>query len=139
MTDTIQELRVRKAALLEELELIEQFLVLHERLFPQSGGRNVSGSPPDASGARGPRKNEPQEVADRAEALIKAHGRPVQRGDLVKMIEDSGLIIHSKDKNKYIGTVLWRQRHRFVNIEDEGYWLVGMEYESSLNQLRLDS
>ena len=138
MIDTIQELQVRKTALLEELELIEQYLTLHERLFPQSAVRNVS-SPTDAPAVRGPRKNDPQEVADRAEALIKAHGRPVQRGDLVKMIEDSGLTIHSKDKNKYIGTVLWRQRDRFVNIEDEGYWLIGMNYESGLNQLRLDS
>jgi len=38
-------------------------------------------------------------------------------------VEKRGIEIPSTDKQRYLGTILWRHRDRFVNIEGKGYWL----------------
>lgn len=138
--DDIQELRARKARLIAELDLIDQYLALRAKLFPATGGENVSG-PTRADVPRPARsqRNDPTEVAKRAEALIREHGKPLQRGELVRRIEASGMPLHTGDKGKYIGTILWRQRDKFVNVEGQGYWIVGLPVESAPMELILDS
>lgn len=131
MANEIQELRERKARLMAEIELIDQYLRLHGKLFPSSSGENKSDTKsPHSNGADNSQRNDPRAVAERANQVLRQHGRPMQRGDLVRAIEDSGLEIFSKDKNKYIGTVLWRHRDTFVNIEDRGYWIRGLNIET---------
>lgn len=128
--DDIQELRERKARLTAELELIDQYLALRAKLFPATANENVS-SPARTHAARSTKaqKNDPSEVAKRAEELIRAHGKPLQRGELVRRIEASGMPLHTGDKGKYIGTILWRQRDKFVNVEGHGYWIAGLPVE----------
>ena len=63
--------------------------------------------------------------------MIRELGKPVQRGEMVERIEAKGVKIWSDDKPRYIGTVLWRDKDRFVNIEGEGYWLKGLKQTHS--------
>lgn len=136
MDDAIKKATARRAKLAEELALVEQFISLHERLF----GENVSETPvmddtesgaveasADDNPATVKRRNNPKAVADRAAEIISKAGKPIQRGDLIRRIEESGMPIHSVDKGKYIGTIMWRESARFENVEGEGYWLVGLE------------
>ena len=51
----------------------------------------------------------------------------MMRGELADAIEAGGVKMPSKDKPRYLGTVLWRERERFVNLEGHGYWLVGLD------------
>ena len=139
MSKVIQELRERKARLLEELDMIDQFLKLHQKLFPGNDSRNKS--EPETRrepGLSEGEKNDPAAVAARAERVIREHGKPIQRGDLVRKIEESGLPIYSKDKNKYLGTILWRNRDTFVNVEGHGYWIRGLDIEVPPGEQRFD-
>jgi hypothetical protein len=60
--------------------------------------------------------------------VIRAAGRPLTRSDLVKGLEERGLTLDSKDKPRYVGTILWRLRDQFENLEGHGYWLKGEPY-----------
>lgn len=139
MSQVVQELRERKAKLIEELDMIDQYLKLHQKLFPSAAPANKSGpETPDDAKETDAAKNDPREVAARVVAILREHGKPIQRGELVRKIEESGLPIHSKDKNKYLGTVLWRNRDTFVNIEGHGYWIKGMNVDVPPAGLSLD-
>jgi hypothetical protein len=140
MADTIQELRERKAKLIEELNLIDQYLKLHERLFPRESGGNKSrlAGVNVQPRSEGEEKNDPRVVADRAEEVIRAQGRPLQRGEIVRYIMESGLPLYTKDKGKYLGTILWRHRDRFVNIPELGYWIKGLPIEAPPSELPLN-
>lgn len=122
MADTYQEALTRRAALKSELALVEQFIELHGKLF---GARQESRAQPPSSEEAGDseKRNDPRAIADAAAAVLARSERPMQRGKLIEAVEKAGIVIHSGDKNKYIGTVLWRNRHRFTNIEGQGYWL----------------
>ena len=138
--DDIQDLQARKARLTAELEMIDQYLALHAKLFPSAKLANVSGPVRiHVERPTRPQKNDPAEVAKRAEELIRAHGKPIQRGELVRRIEASGMPLHTNDKGKYIGTILWRQRNKFVNVEGQGYWIVGLPVESTQMDFTPDS
>jgi hypothetical protein len=80
------------------------------------------------------RRNNPKAVADRAAEIISKAGHPIQRGELIRRIEESGMPIHSVDKGKYIGTIMWRENERFENLDGEGYWLVGLKRASDESQ-----
>jgi hypothetical protein len=61
--------------------------------------------------------------ADIAEQVLIKHGAPMNRYRLVEAIEREGHPIPSSDKARYVGTILWRHKDRFVNLPDFGYWL----------------
>lgn len=53
--------------------------------------------------------------------LIVSEGRPMNRGDLVRRLEELGYIIDGADKAKVLGTNIWRSG-AFVHLEGRGYW-----------------
>jgi hypothetical protein len=63
----------------------------------------------------------PAEVIDSAKAVIREVGRPLTRSQLVKLLTDRGLNLPGKDKNKNLGTIIWRSK-QFENIDGVGYW-----------------
>lgn len=126
MTDKIDELSKRRDKLLEELELITQYLKLHAKLFPDEpveSAKNGAGTfelvltPPDRK-----KGNDPAALARRLQLILQQSPAPLKRGELLKRLEDSGMLIVSKSKAKYLGTLLWRNSDTFVNIEGKGYW-----------------
>jgi hypothetical protein len=57
------------------------------------------------------------------ERLIRETGRPMTRGEIVSAFERRDVDIPAKDKARYLGTIAWRHKGTFVNIEGRGYWL----------------
>ena len=65
----------------------------------------------------------PHEIADQAARLIEAAGRPLTRSQIVEKLRENGVQLAGTDINKNVGTILWRQKGRFVNLRKLGYWL----------------
>jgi hypothetical protein len=134
--DAVAKALKRKRELQAELVEIEQFLKLHRRF---------SGAPADAyreniadTNIQGTidhdafvsvfyphlkQRGRPADFADLAEDILRRAERPMRRGELVQEIEARGTKIPSADKQRYIGTILWRSPERFINLESFGYWL----------------
>lgn len=133
MDETLSKALKRKEELEKELVQVQQFIDLYRALFGEDSGENSAAdsttdatkSPEEAPQKRR-RRGKPAEIADAAERVIRSLNRPVQRGELVSRIEQEGIEIHSDDKPRYIGTILWRQSERFANVEGRGYWLAGV-------------
>lgn len=64
------------------------------------------------------------EVITRSKQILKASGRPLERGDLLREIEASGFIIQASNPARFIGRTLW-ESEEFIHIPKEGYWLKG--------------
>ena len=41
------------------------------------------------------------------------------------MFEARDVEIPATDKARYVGTIMWRNKSKFLNIEGRGYWLRG--------------
>lgn len=65
----------------------------------------------------------PHEIADQAARLIEEAGRPLTRSQIVDKLRENGVHLVGNDINKNVGTILWRQKGRFVNLPKLGYWL----------------
>lgn len=65
----------------------------------------------------------PHEIADQAARLIEEAGRPLTRSQVVEKLKERGVQLVGTDINKNVGTILWRQKGRFVNLPKLGYWL----------------
>jgi hypothetical protein len=139
MATAVQNALKRKKELLRELAEIDSFLAMHERFstwavvtlpeegaleagFPslkaQSGDLRVQ-----SSNVGGKRRGRPAEFVVLMQQILKDTGQPMQRAQLVSAVEKMGIIIPSDDKERYLGTILWRNRDKFVNIPGAGYRL----------------
>ena len=124
--DVLDEARARRDALMIELQELEQFVSLYTKLFaPRDNGSRASEiaahTTTVGNNVRIKRRNDPQQIADMAANAIILAKRPLQRGELVDLIERRGVQIYSEDKPRYIGTILWRNADRFENVEGKGY------------------
>ncbi|MBV8473626.1 MAG: hypothetical protein JO234_09440 [Hyphomicrobiales bacterium] len=77
------------------------------------------------SGARRRGNTAPSELVKLMERIISDVGRPMTRGELVEAIERRDIEIPAQDKSRYIGTLAWRHKGTFINVEGRGYWLRG--------------
>jgi len=68
-------------------------------------------------------RGRPADFAEIMEVILKEIGRPLHRGELVEEVERRGHMIPSRDKPRYLGTILWRREDKFVSVENRGYWL----------------
>ena len=57
------------------------------------------------------------------ERVIRERGEPLTRGQIVEALEMRDVVIPAVDKSRYIGTLAWRHKSIFVNIDGRGYWL----------------
>lgn len=141
----LKEATARLEALKIEIAELEQYIALHNKLFSDARERVSRPAFQDDTPERaaGPRivirrRNNPAQMADLAAEAILEAGKPMLRGELVDWIEARGVQIHSDDKPRYIGTILWRNDDRFENIEGRGYWLKGRpipdDFESLLGR-----
>jgi hypothetical protein len=73
-----------------------------------SGGRHVNPS----------RK----EVGELARGFMIDKGAPMTRGEILARLSDIGKPVLSQDPNQNIGTMMWRLRDEFINVEGRGYW-----------------
>lgn len=65
----------------------------------------------------------PAQTAELMERIIREIGRPLTRGEIVEAFERRDVLIPFEDKARYIGTIAWRHKGLFINIDGRGYWL----------------
>lgn len=69
----------------------------------------------------------PRDMALAIKGVILEAGRPMKRGEIVQELEKTGVPVTGKDKNKNIGTIIWRHPELFVRVGDFGYWVKGLD------------
>lgn len=87
----------------------EQNVDVHKRDVPVSGELNT----PRAGAGY---------IAGEARIAILGHGRPMTRSQIVASLEARGISVGGVDKQRNMGTIMWRFRDKFVNIPHQGYW-----------------
>jgi hypothetical protein len=123
MDDLLQKAYQRRDELRAALTAVENFIKSYSSVA--SGADH-----PDLFGAAG-KEAQTQSRADQREAVRAAieaaekfildEGRPLTRGDLVRRLESAGHVLDGADKNKVLGTNLWRSG-KFLNLKGAGYW-----------------
>lgn len=78
------------------------------------------------------RRGQPSDFANMMARVISDMGRPLNRSELVAALEERDVEIPSGDKERYLGTILWRHRDRFTNFPRVGYWLAGRPWGNYL-------
>ena len=138
--DSVYNKALKKKRELEKaLEEVNSFLRMYEQLSETKEEQTVSGfansEPVDKkSNQEGNRRRQlkPAEIADIAERVIRENGRPMQRGELVAALEARDVDLPSQDKPRYVGTILWREADRFVNLTGRGYVMKDMADETDV-------
>jgi hypothetical protein len=67
----------------------------------------------------------PTEIVGTMERMIREVGRPMTRGEIVEAFARRDIEIPAQDKSRYVGTLAWRHKSKFINVEGRGYWLRG--------------
>jgi hypothetical protein len=68
----------------------------------------------------------PKAVARFSETILREASQPLTRGQIASELEVRGVELKGGDREtraRYVGTILWRYRNVFENIEGKGYWL----------------
>jgi hypothetical protein len=63
----------------------------------------------------------PEKIASIAHEILIEAKSPLKRGEIVSRLEERGVPMPWADRNKNVGTILWRHPHLFKQIEGEGY------------------
>ncbi len=126
MTEVVEKAKERLAAIEAEAEKLRTFLRMYADLSGVDIGDIVSGAgvpsneADDESGTASP-----SEIVEQAKVLMREQSRPLSRSMLVKLLTEKGLKLPGTDKNKNVGTVIWRSK-QFDNIAGLGYWPKGV-------------
>ena len=142
MASAIDNARRRLAELEKEIEEIQKFIELHERYLKLSTdsdaaddneivSSDISQKQRKSRKTRMPTTN----LVDMIERIIREANHPLTRGELVEMLEARDVELPAADKPRYVGTIMWRNKSKFINIEGHGYWLRGMPWPNLLNQI----
>lgn len=126
--EVLRDLRARKRLLEEQIRDIDKLIRTLERVSP-----TLTVQPslfPDSNTAheeivishRERGELPPTEIAKLARQVLLESGQPMKRGELVRALEARGIPLLGKDKNKNLGTIMWRHGDMFVSIEKLGYW-----------------
>lgn len=127
MSDAYYNALKRKRELQEELAKVETFLELFPTFSRPKTEQIVSSDVDSSVGNLGEnprtdrRRIKPAELADIVERVIREKDHPMTRGEIVEALEQRDVILPAKDKARYVGTILWREGERFVNVPKKGY------------------
>lgn len=153
MDDVLAKALRKKRILEDELEELVRFIATYRRLSgtnteneepfePVDSENKSADSPPTVRKRHG----RPEQFARIMEGVLKDVGRPLNRNAMVAEIELRGVEIPSADKPRYVGTILWRERSKFIHIVDHGYWLkyrdlpeIGYQYDTYPKQWLADA
>jgi hypothetical protein len=124
-----RELQRRLAEIEQFLALYEYFSNINQTLTEMAASvenwEHRESAPSRESAHRSIRSG-PRAVVDVCIGILQDHGQPLTRGELAAELELRKVHLPGKDKesrSRYVGTVLWRNRDRFENLEGKGYWL----------------
>lgn len=118
-------------ALVDSLELVDVSPSVKQPMPADSVKPPSDNKPSDIpqKRVRGPNGSSPEEIANAVETLMREHGKPMTRFELIGPIEKLGLVIGGFDKPRNVGTILWRSG-RFTST-GEGYWPSNLERPSA--------
>jgi hypothetical protein len=124
---TYQDALRRRDELRKQLADIEEFIRIWDRYFGTEAERSPAPPPtkvaPSTNGRAAPTRSPTRAIAGEiARRVILAKGLPMTRGELVAAFSREGMPIAGENPNKNMGTIMWRMRDRFTNIEGRGYW-----------------
>lgn len=125
----IQKVIERKRELEEELVKLEHFIEVYNKLNGEI--ESVDKSESVASNSKIEQKPEsvkPSELVNIVRKELEDNGRPMRRGELVERLTNKGIALAGSDKNKNLGTILWRAPDVFVQLKTFGYWLKDTPY-----------
>lgn len=125
MNEAIKVALKRRQELMRELELVDRFIAAYEALYGSVDAQPAEA--PSLSGVSTGKPIGPDEVADIAEELIRQNGAPMTRAQLSAAFDELGYILPSAQKTRYIGTILWRHKGRFINVYRKGYTIPSLQ------------
>lgn len=126
MTQVIEKARKRLTELEAEIENIRAFIHMYQKLAEDEEATQVATSsdspvPSPPLRIRIVEKSSPAQIVAAAKELMTEKQRPLNRGELVRLLTLRGLRIAGGDKSKNVGTIIWRSKE-FENVEGKGYW-----------------
>ncbi|MGV6875889.1 hypothetical protein ACUSIJ_24790 [Pseudochelatococcus sp. B33] len=143
MSDVISKALKKIADLQAQISELKRFIEMHRALEAEvadrqsslgadedelSSARNAQEYetiPVENLGSKRRRGTKPSDIVEMVERIIRDVGRPMTRGELVRALEQRDAKIPYEDKGRYVGTIVWRHKGLFENIEGRGYWLRG--------------
>lgn len=78
-----------------------------------------------------PANPDKKDVGRAAWGIIQKRGRPIPRQELFSELTQRGIVIHGKDPEMVLSTMLWRLRDDFVRLPKFGYWLKPYPYKAA--------
>jgi hypothetical protein len=143
----------RRSHLRAQLREIERFIELYQELrkptpseqaelaladdsgTTQEHDKTASGEDGASTEVRVPDEDEEAGGLSRVEllphirAVIEDAGKPLTRGQLLMKLDSRGAKVGGKaNRSKNMGTIMWRLRDDFVNLQGLGYWLRDRPY-----------
>ena len=127
MDAVFQKALDRREVLRRELHELEGFLKMYQRFLDETKTQRVEPDfvspttqlfPPTVK-----RKVRPADLVVIIERMLRASGQPMQRGEIVDALASGNIELESQDPARYVGTILWRNGDRFINVPGEGYTL----------------
>lgn len=123
----------RKRELEEELAKTDAFLDMYRHFSGPEQEQDEPGNeasatplPKESERSASRRRLRPHEIAALAERVIRGADEPLTRAEIVSRLENAGVELRSDDKPRYVGTILWREKDRFINLTGRGYVMADM-------------
>jgi hypothetical protein len=123
----------RRNALLKEIEKLDDFIALYRDLFGEELVRTETPVSQKVAVEKSTRAHRQKRIGKpgavsihdlgpQIRATLEEHRRPLKRGALLEALHARGIQLAGANQGKYLGTILWRLREAFINIEGQGYW-----------------
>lgn len=141
MENVVSAARAKIEILKQQIAELERFLQVYDELssvgssqpegtstgvwagIKKDEGNIAPQKPVDKSRWRKRSRMKPDAVSDLMARIIREVGRPMTRGEIVEAFDNRDVEIPFDDKARYIGTIAWRNKGRFINVSGRGYWL----------------
>ncbi len=121
----IEHLRQTRRAIDAQLKKAEAAKVLLQELLHTSAGP-LEGGKASREQKRFHRGSKTFEVVTRCKEFLHNAGRPLDRRDLLSLMQRSGFVLDVANPARFIGRTLW-ENPDFIHIQNQGYWLAGDE------------
>ncbi len=118
--DAFRNALAKRAQLQQELARIDNFIELYGELTGVKGGqidvRQTATATVQGAGRQRSSGIRPWQIVQMVEDVLLTQGRPMTRTELTEALLARRAALAGEDKARYLGTILWRNRHMFVNL-----------------------
>ncbi|MBY3568956.1 hypothetical protein [Rhizobium laguerreae] len=118
----ITQLRQARIAIDAKLQKAEAAQDLLRQLLKDSDSSNAPASDRGPGRKRFHKGSLTQEVVTRCLKLLKDAGRPLDRSELLRGLEQSGFKVEASNPPRFVGRALW-ESSEFTHVPRAGYWL----------------